>query len=72
MVKVYTKEKCPQCLFTKKKLDSLGVEYVTLDVEKSAEAMAELKEMGFSALPVVVTPEKTWTGFKPELLSKIV
>ncbi|QDF18563.1 thioredoxin [Gordonia phage Pupper] len=45
---------CKQCMFTKKWLTKQGVEFTYLDVTTDEEALAKLKETGYSSAPVVV------------------
>ena len=66
-VKVYTKQKCPQCMMTKEYMNTLNIEYETIDVTDNDEAREHIKELGFQSLPVVEAEGfKAWFGFRPE------
>lgn len=73
MVTVYTKPNCMQCNFTKKYLTEKEIEFQTIDVTESEEALAKVKGMGFQAVPVIVTEnEEAFYGFQPDRLAKLV
>ena len=72
-LKVYSKEDCMQCNFTKKWLNEHGIEYEEFDVEKDEEALKYIKEeLGYQAVPVVVTETDNWYGFRPDRLAGLV
>lgn len=73
MVTVYTKPNCMQCNFTKKYLSEKEIEFQTIDVTESEEALAKVKGMGFQAVPVIVAEnEEAFYGFQPDRLAKLV
>lgn len=72
MVTVYTKPNCMQCNFTKKYLTEKEIEFQTIDVTESSEALAKVKDMGFQAVPVIVSDkEDAFYGFQPDRLAKL-
>ncbi|MGK9325959.1 glutaredoxin-like protein NrdH [Aerococcus urinaeequi] len=73
MVTVYTKPNCMQCNFTKKYLTEKKIEFQTIDITESEEALAKVKGMGFQAVPVIVAEnEEAFYGFQPDRLAKLV
>ena len=63
---VYSKPDCQACVATKRKLDSLGITYEERDALANLD---ELRSMGHSAAPVVVTPDgESWSGYRPDRL----
>lgn len=73
MITVYSKPSCPQCEFTKRHLTRLGVPFEVVDVSVDAAAVAVVRAMGYSAVPVVVTGSgESWAGFRPRLLDALV
>ena len=60
-----------QCSFAKKYLDNKGVPFKEIDVFKDAEALAMLRDKGFSQMPVVDVNGEFHTGFRPDVLSKV-
>ncbi len=72
MVTVYTKPNCMQCNFTKKYLTEKEIDFQTIDVTESEEALAKVKGMGFQAVPVIVAEnEEAFYGFQPDRLAKL-
>jgi len=70
---VYSKPNCMQCNFTKKYLEDKGVSYEVKDIFESEEALNEVKELGFSSVPVIsVEGQEAFNGFRPDLLDQLV
>ena len=66
-VTVYTKSNCPQCDATKRVMKQIGVEYDEVSIEEDPKVLADLKERGFLAAPVVMTASgDAWAGFNEE------
>ena len=59
------------CNFAKKYLDDKGVKFVEIDVFQDADALAMLRDKGYSQLPVVDIDGELHTGFRPDVLSKV-
>ena len=72
MIKVYSKPNCMQCEFSKKYLKDKGIEFKEINVFEDAEALAMLRDEGFSQMPVVSINGEFHTGFQPNLLAKAV
>ena len=77
VIDVYSKPNCPQCSATYRKLKALGLPFNSINVTEDAEAAKFVRELGYSAAPVVVVREgegeevkKHWSGFRPDLLKK--
>ena len=71
-ITVYSKPNCHSCEFAKKYLKDKGVEFKEINVFEDAEALAMLRDEGFSQMPVVSMDGELHTGFRPELLAKAV
>lgn len=70
-VKVFTKNRCGKCEFTKNWLKRNNVEYREVNIEKEDGALDEVIEMGFRSFPVVVIPnEEPYSGHDEEKLRK--
>ena len=70
---LYSKPNCMQCNFTKQFFENNNVEFTVKDVFESEEALAEVKELGFQSLPVIVADGvEPFFGFRPDLLEKLV
>lgn len=70
-VTVYSKPDCMQCNFTKKWLKERNIPYTELNVEEDEEALSTIKEMGYQAVPVIVTETENWYGFQPDKLAEL-
>ena len=70
---LYSTPQCMQCNFTKHYFEKNTVEFTVKDVFESEEALAEVKELGFQSLPVIVADGvEPFFGFRPDLLEKLV
>lgn len=69
MLQLYTKDNCPQCTATKRKLDEYGIEYEMLDAVEYAEFLA--REYDYRAAPVVINGKDSWVGFRPDLIGAL-
>ena len=75
-VTVYTKPICPGCKGTKRALDILNIPYETVDLEEDPDAVEYIKELGYSAAPVVVVDlgdgaTHSWSGFSPTKIDRL-
>jgi len=61
-----------QCNFTKKYLNDKGIKFEEIDVFKDDKALAMLRDKGFSQMPVVSIDGEFHTGFRPDVLAKVV
>ena len=71
MVVVYTLPACVQCESTKKLLKKNDIAFETVDLSQDETAMTMVKELGYSAAPVVVAGDKHWSGFRPDMISSL-
>jgi glutaredoxin-like protein NrdH len=71
VVTVYTLPSCVQCDSTKRVLTKNSIEYQEVDLSQDAQAMEFVKDLGYSAAPVVVAGESHWSGFRPDRLSAL-
>lgn len=67
-VTVFTKPYCPQCDATKRQLTKLGVSFDTVDLSENPSTLEQLRAAGFQQAPVVITPDSSWTGYRPDLI----
>lgn len=71
MVKIFTKNSCIQCKMTKRTLSAKKVDFEEINVDNDTEALNYLKGQGIKSLPYVETPDKSWTGFRPDMLKQL-
>lgn len=70
-VTVFTKPRCPQCDATKRQLTKLGVPFETVDLSENPSTLEQLQQAGFKQAPVVITPDNSWTGYRPDLIRSL-
>ena len=70
-VTVYSKPNCPQCTQTKKKWEQKGIAFEVIDISQDKKAAQTVNDLGYRQVPVVVSGEKHWSGFRPDLLSAL-
>lgn len=63
-ISIYTTPNCPQCRMTKKMFDEAQVAYELIDLSEDAESLAMVRELGYTAAPVVITDAGHWYGFR--------
>ena len=72
MITIFSKPNCVRCEMAKRYLNDKGVPFEEIDVFQDAEALAMLRDKGFSQMPVVDTGGEFHTGFQPNILAKVV
>ena len=60
------------CNFSKKYLEDKGVEFKEINVFEDAEALAMLRDKGIAEMPAVDINGEFHTGFRPDVLAKVV
>ena len=69
---VYSNPNCVQCEQTKRYLKSKGVEFEAKMIQDSPEINSLIAEKGYQSAPVVVSGDKSWSGFKLDNLNTLV
>lgn len=76
-VTLYSKPGCVQCTATERQFDRDGIEFTKVDVTQDPAALEHVKDLGYSAAPVVevtsAEPEQAghWSGFRPDMIATI-
>ena len=68
-VTVFTNPSNPQCEATEQELSKLGVRYVAVDLTPST--FEQIKNAGFKQIPVVISPNFSWSGHRPDLIHQL-
>lgn len=68
-VTIYTLPACVQCDTSKRLMKRLGVEYEEIDMSKDEAALEYVKELGYTAAPVIVADGVHWSGFRMEMIN---
>ena len=71
MITLYSKPACVQCTATKNALDKADIDYDTIDISQDDEARDLVLSLGYTSVPVVVSGDQHWSGFRPDLLSQL-
>lgn len=71
MITLYSKPACVQCTATKKALDKTDISYNVIDISQDNDVRDLVLELGYTSVPVVVSGDKHWSGFRPDLLSQL-
>ena len=70
-ITVYTKPACFQCKATYRALDKAGLDYSTVDISVDADALQQVKDLGYAQAPVVIAGEDHWSGFRPDKIKAL-
>lgn len=68
---IYTKPACVQCSATYRALSKQGISFEVVDLTENPDALTYVKELGYQQAPVVVTDDRHWSGFRPDLIKSI-
>ncbi len=71
MVTVYTLPACVQCDSTKRLLTKNEIPYQEIDLSQNPDALAMVRELGYTAAPVVMAGNDHWSGFRPDKLATL-
>ncbi len=70
-VTVYSKPACVQCTATTRALDARGISYHIVDLTEDDAAMNHVTGLGYRQAPVVVAGTDHWSGFRPDMISRL-
>ena len=70
-VTVFTNPNNPQCEATEQELSKLGVRYVADDLTQNPSTFEQIKDAGFKQIPVVISPNSSWSGHRPDLIRQL-
>lgn len=70
-ITVYSKPNCVQCNATYRALDRAGLPYETVDISLDAEALEQVKSLGYVQAPVVMAAGDHWSGYRPDKIKAL-
>lgn len=70
-VTVYSKDKCQQCKGVKRWLKSNGIAFNEINVSEQPEYIQEVKDLGFTSLPVVKSNDLVFSGLDIPKLNEL-
>ncbi|HGA2539684.1 TPA: redoxin NrdH [Streptococcus agalactiae] len=71
-ITVFSKNNCMQCKMTKKFLDQHGADFEEINIDEKPEKIEYVKNLGFSAAPVIEAGNIVFSGFQPSKLKELV
>lgn len=71
-ITVFSKNNCMQCKMTKKFLDKHGADFEEINIDEKPEKIEYVKNLGFSAAPVIEAGNVVFSGFQPSKLKELV
>ncbi|VUW93426.1 Glutaredoxin-like protein NrdH [Streptococcus pasteurianus] len=71
-ITIFSKNNCMQCKMTKKLLDKEGADYQEINIDERPEMIDYVKDLGYSAAPVIKAGDIIFSGFQPAKLKEII
>jgi glutaredoxin-like protein NrdH len=68
---IYSKPDCVQCSATYRAMDKQGLPYQVIDLTQDAQALGQVRAMGYQQVPVIVAGDQHWSGFRPDKISAL-
>ena len=68
---IYTVPFCVQCTMTKRALDRVGIPYIAIDLTTDQDGLELVRELGYTAAPVVTAGQEHWSGFRPDKIATV-
>jgi glutaredoxin-like protein NrdH len=70
-ITVYSKPSCVQCDATYRALNKQGLAYEVVDITADAEALENVRALGYQQAPVVFADGDHWSGFRPDKIKAL-
>lgn len=71
MINIYVKPGCIQCKMTIRYLNEHNLKFQVHDISQDAPTKQHVLALNYQATPVVETPSKNLSGFRPNELKKL-
>jgi glutaredoxin len=71
-VKMYATSWCPYCAKARAYFSKRGIAYTEIDVEKSAEGLAEFRKLGGRGVPLIVVGAGRMNGYSEARLAQLL
>ncbi|MEA1064226.1 glutaredoxin domain-containing protein [Apirhabdus apintestini] len=68
---IYSRKNCLPCYATKREMEKRGFRFTLIDIEQNPSTAAKLRAAGHSQLPVVITDDMCWSGFRPDMINRL-
>ena len=70
-ITIYTRNDCVQCHATRRAIESRGFTFEMINLDVNPEAADDLRALGYRQLPVVITEQESWSGFRPDMINRL-
>lgn len=70
-ITVWSTKNCVQCMATKRRFDSMGINYVEKSLEDNPEQLQAFKDAGLLQAPIVTTDTKVWSGYRDDKIKSL-
>lgn len=71
-ITIYSKSGCPECVFTKKYLQSKNISFEEKRIDQDQSYLDEVISLGYTSLPVIKIGQESFSGYQPERLEALV
>lgn len=72
-ITLYTRDNCPACNIMKYAFDNYNVKYKVYNVDQSERAMKRVKDMGYSAVPLLLVDDVVkCVGYSPDDVAQAI
>ncbi|MGT2771793.1 glutaredoxin-like protein NrdH [Streptococcus marimammalium] len=71
-ITIFSKNNCIQCKMTKKFLTEKQVEFEEINLDENPDKISYVKNLGFTAAPVIEVGDIVFSGFQPNRLKEII
>lgn len=71
-ITIYSKSGCPECVFTKKYLQSKNIPFEEKRIDQDQSYLDEVISLGYTSLPVIKIGQESFSGYQPERLEALV
>ena len=71
-VKMYATSWCPYCAKARAYFSKRGIAYTEIDVEKSAEGLAEFRKLGGRGVPLIMVGTQRMSGYSEARLGQLL
>ena len=68
---IYSEPDCVQCNATYRAFDKQGITYQVIDLTEDSQALNHVKSLGYQQVPVIITGDDHWSGFRPDKISAL-
>ncbi|MFP2516485.1 glutaredoxin-like protein NrdH [Buttiauxella agrestis] len=70
-ITIYTRNDCVQCHATRRAIENRGFTFEMINLDVNPEAADDLRALGYRQLPVVITEQESWSGFRPDMINRL-